>query len=101
MHQGKPLRFKWISALEPPKALLKPYLAAERAGTVLPFVPRLCDVVYFVEDKFYQAIYNLSDGNMAEHAVVPDEHKPPGDPHELIELEAVSYCLSPGSRGFD
>ena len=78
--------------LEPPKHLLKLFLAADRQGVKsLPRVPRLADVVYYaVEDKvFYQANYNVSLRQLIKTEVVPEEFKPPGDPFEIVELEQV------------
>jgi primary-amine oxidase len=100
VHKGKPVQFKFIALLEPPKELLVPYLNAEReggGGAVIP--PRIANMLFSVgtgaELEWLEALFNYATGKLTETEVAP-EHKPPVDYEEIIECEkyVIQWDLS-------
>ena len=87
------IRFKFITAREPRKVELAPYLDATREESfqgssqhVKP--PRVASALFSKglgdELKWVEALYDLDTHNVMSTNIVADEFKPQGDPEEVM-----------------
>ncbi|ANB11905.1 putative peroxisomal copper amine oxidase [Sugiyamaella lignohabitans] len=88
-YSGKLLHFKNVETEEPPKALLVPYLEAEKAGRPIAPPPRIAYNIYYVLDdkKAEEAWIDLGTNTIIKTAVIPKPHHPPMDMIECMEME--------------
>ncbi len=92
--EGTLFRFKVVTVLEPPKAVLVPFLAAERAGTTPApaAIPRRVSVAYYLRntDKFHDAVVNLTTGAVESNARLAADKHGNGDGEEIVAIENVA-----------
>ena len=112
------LQFKAITLEEPEKAQLVPFLEAEHCGTNTPHIDRKAFVNYYIrntvcsnpfgcnplrlysllrpdslivpQDKFHEAIINLTHQHVESHFRLGPNIHSPGDGEELILIEKVA-----------
>ncbi|KIX93918.1 uncharacterized protein Z520_10255 [Fonsecaea multimorphosa CBS 102226] len=86
------VHFKSISIVEPPKKILLPYLAAERAGgSVLPHLPRKTQAVWFLRGSsdFFCALVNLDTSQVEQLTSLGKTGYPNFDEEEVAELRRI------------
>ncbi|CAK7566788.1 MAG: hypothetical protein SEPTF4163_004740 [Sporothrix epigloea] len=88
---GTLFQFKVVTLQEPPKTALIPYLAAEKAGTPLPEIPRRVFLAYYLRNthKFHEALVNLSTGVLERNARLAEDKHANGDGEEIIAIEKM------------
>ncbi|KAL2176573.1 copper amine oxidase [Thermothelomyces heterothallicus CBS 202.75] len=81
--------FKVVTLLEPPKAQLAPYLAAERAGQDPGSIDRRAFVVYYLRGthNLHEAVVNITTGRVEANAKLGPFTHPNGDGEEIIAVE--------------
>ncbi|KAK4154329.1 hypothetical protein C8A00DRAFT_42916 [Chaetomidium leptoderma] len=87
--EGIECHFKVVTLLEPPKAGLIPYLAAERAGQDLSSIDRRAFVVYYFRGthNLHEAVVNLSTSKVEANAKLGPFMHANGDGEEIIAVE--------------
>ncbi|TVY45086.1 Copper amine oxidase [Lachnellula subtilissima] len=85
--------FRVITLAEPPKALLVPYLSAERANLPRPVVPRKAFCQYYLDDRqqFRQLEIDLATKELSAREALPGKHSYT-DAEEGVRAEAA--CLA-------
>ncbi|KAI1608197.1 amine oxidase [Exophiala viscosa] len=68
--------FRVITLAEPPKALLAPYLQAERANQIRPKIPRKAFCQYYLNDRqqFHQVEVDIDTGKLSSREELPGKH---------------------------
>ncbi|KAK3313252.1 copper amine oxidase [Apodospora peruviana] len=87
--EGTDCHFKGITLLEPTKAELAPYLAAERAGQT-PFpIDRRSFVIYYFRgtDNLHEAVINLTKNTVESNVKLGPFLHPNADGDEIIAVE--------------
>lgn len=92
-HPGKTIHIKTIEREEPPKALMVPYLEAERAGKNPIPPPRVGHCIYYVlENKAAAELWvNLDEQKVVEYKELPRGSHPPIDPWEAAEAQEAAF----------
>ncbi|KZF19168.1 hypothetical protein L228DRAFT_215185 [Xylona heveae TC161] len=91
---GSSLHFKYITIAEPPKNVLRAYLAAERTGKAdLPHIPRRASALYYLRGtaELYLAKVNLDDETVDSVEKLPEFFHAQADIDELIVMKDA--CL--------
>lgn len=85
--------FRVITLAEPPKAILLPYLEAERTDQPRPKVPRKAFCQYYLDDRqqFHQLEINIATKELSDREALPGKHSYT-DAEEGIKSEAA--CLA-------
>jgi primary-amine oxidase len=85
--------FRVITLAEPPKALLVPYLQAERANQARSKIPRQAFCQYYLNDRqqFHQVKVDIDTGELSNKEALPGKHSYT-DAEEGIKAEAG--CLA-------
>lgn len=90
----KTLKFRVVDINEPPKAAVLAYLAAEKAGTALPYFARITKSFYTFQgvNKLNKAFVDVSAKKIIKIVELPDGVQGPINPFQMAELESV--CLN-------
>lgn len=94
---GVELAFKNGGLREPPKALLLPFLRAERSGdadaqrALLPQLPRLVYVMFLYRftPRLFDAVVDVTNGKVVECTEQPRHHHAPADRMEMDDMAAL------------
>jgi len=89
----KSLHFKLITISEPPKSILRPFLAAERNGSTPSQIPRLASALYYhrgTADLFLAEV-NLDTNSVHDVKKVDSHFHGQNDVDEMIQLRDA--CL--------
>ncbi|ORY81288.1 primary amine oxidase [Leucosporidium creatinivorum] len=91
---SKTCLFRRCLLVEPPKALVVPYLQAELSGAPLPPVPtRRGQALFYFEGEqdFMEALVDITRGTLLGQRILPGEHGP-GDDDEVLEIGAKALA---------
>ncbi|KAI5481939.1 hypothetical protein MNV49_000216 [Pseudohyphozyma bogoriensis] len=88
------LHFKCAGLEEPPKAVMLPYLQAERAGKKVPAPPRCMFLMYYIKftPRLFEAIVDVTNGKIVHHLELPRDYNAPGDRIEHNEAAEVALA---------
>ncbi|KAM7217468.1 putative copper amine oxidase [Rhypophila decipiens] len=89
---GTKLHYKAITLLEPPKAELAPFLAAERAGEKPAPLDRKSFVIYYLKgtENLHEAVINLTKGTVESNVKVGPFLHPNADNEEIVAVEKAA-----------
>lgn len=93
--QDRGLHFKHIAIIEPPKSLLRDYLAKERAGSKdVPDLPRRASALYYHRrtSDLFLAFVNLSDQKVEKVEKLDSKYHAQADVDEIATMRDI--CLS-------
>ncbi|KAF5098944.1 hypothetical protein D0Z03_001113 [Geotrichum reessii] len=92
-HPGKTIHIKTVEREEPPKALMVPFLEAEKAGKIPIPPPRIAHCVYYVmENKAVSELWvNLNEQKVTQYKQLPKGFHPPIDPWEAAEAQEAAF----------
>lgn len=92
-HAGKLLHIKTLEREEPPKALMVPFLEAERAGKKIAPPPRIAHAIYYIlEEKRVSELWiNLDEQKVIKYVQLPKGVHPPIDPWEATEAQKSAF----------
>lgn len=92
-HAGKLVHIKTVESEEPPKALMIPYLEAEKAGKFAVPPPRVCHAIYYIleEKRAAELWINLDQQKVIRYAQLKKGHHPPIDRWETWEAQAATF----------
>lgn len=93
--QGQNVHFKHIAIIEPPKALLRDYLAKERAGSKdASSLPRRASALYYHRgtSDLFLAFVNLSSQKVEKLEKLDSRYHAQADIDEIIMMRDI--CLS-------
>lgn len=89
---GTKLHYKAITLSEPPKSVLAPYLAAERAGEKPAPLDRKTLVIYYLKgtENLHEAVINLTKGSVESNVRVGPFLHPNADNEEIVAVEKAA-----------
>lgn len=90
-HAGKTLHFKQINTEEPPKAVLAPFLEAEKAGRPIAPPPRIAYSIYYVlEERVGCEIWiSLDENRIFQYREISRGQHPGLDQDEMDKLSDI------------
>lgn len=91
---GKLLHIKTVERDEPPKELMVPFLAAEKAGRSATPPPRVCHAIFYVleEKRAVELWINLDTAKILNQVYLPKGSHPPIDPWEAAAAEKAAWA---------
>ncbi|OCF32139.1 hypothetical protein I316_06295 [Kwoniella heveanensis BCC8398] len=89
-----PLHFKCGGLEEPPKEVLKKYLAAEHAGEPAEPINRWIFMMYYIKrtPRLFEVIVDVTEGKIVHQKELPRTHHAPVDRIELNEAAQVALA---------
>lgn len=86
--------FRVVDLNEPPKTAVLEYLAAEKAGTSLPYIARITKTYYTFQgvNRLHKAYVDVSAKKFIKIDTLPEGVQGPVNPFHLAELEVM--CLN-------
>ncbi|CAN6597418.1 hypothetical protein TRVA0_001S04236 [Trichomonascus vanleenenianus] len=92
-HPGKTVHIKSVGSEEPPKKLMVPYLAAEKAGRPIPPPPRIAHCIYYVmEEKQGNELWiNINEQKVVRYQSIAKGQHPPIDFYEAGRICEIFF----------